>query len=48
VRGCGAAWTTVTREQADPGIDVVSDGELGKMGFGLPYYGHRTDQLHRE
>jgi 5-methyltetrahydropteroyltriglutamate--homocysteine methyltransferase len=32
----------VIREQAGAGIDVVSDGELGKVGFGLPYYGRRS------
>jgi 5-methyltetrahydropteroyltriglutamate--homocysteine methyltransferase len=36
---------TVIREQANAGIDVVSDGELGKLGFGLPYYGRRLAGL---
>ncbi len=35
----------VIREQAGAGIDVVSDGELGKVGFGLPYYGRRLAGL---
>jgi 5-methyltetrahydropteroyltriglutamate--homocysteine methyltransferase len=35
----------VILEQAGAGIDVVSDGELGKVGFGLPYYGRRLAGL---
>jgi 5-methyltetrahydropteroyltriglutamate--homocysteine methyltransferase len=33
------------RRQADAGIDVISDGELGKIGFGFPYYGRRLSGL---
>ena len=35
----------VIDQQADAGIDVVSDGELGKVGFGLSYYGKRLTGL---
>src|SRR6185312_8357992 len=35
----------VLRRQANAGIDVVSDGELGKIGFGLGYYGLRLSGL---
>ena len=31
----------VLRKQAAAGIDIISDGELGKIGFGLSYYGRR-------
>ena len=33
------------KQQTDAGIDVVSDGELGKIGFGLSYYGKRLTGL---
>jgi hypothetical protein len=26
------------RKQTDAGIDIISDGELGKIGFGFAYY----------
>ena len=36
----------VARKQAAAGIDVISDGELGKIGFGgLAYYGRRLSGL---
>ncbi|HEX5369620.1 MAG TPA: cobalamin-independent methionine synthase II family protein [Dehalococcoidia bacterium] len=35
----------VLKQQADAGIDIVSDGELGKIGFGLAYYGKRLTGL---
>jgi 5-methyltetrahydropteroyltriglutamate--homocysteine methyltransferase len=35
----------VLRRQVEAGIDVVSDGELGKIGFGLSYYGKRLTGL---
>ncbi len=35
----------VLRQQAEAGIDIVSDGELGKIGFGLAYYGKRLTGL---
>src|SRR5215467_12673841 len=36
----------VIRKQANAGIDVISDGELTKFGFGgLPYYGRRLSGL---
>jgi 5-methyltetrahydropteroyltriglutamate--homocysteine methyltransferase len=36
----------VLRRQADAGIDIVSDGELGKIGFGgIGYYGRRLSGL---
>ncbi len=37
--------TETIRKQADAGIDIVSDGELGKIGFGFPYYGRRLSGL---
>src|SRR2546425_11226579 len=40
-----AAMAWVVRRQAEAGIDVVSDGELGKLGFGLGYYGRRLTGL---
>ena len=40
------AIVDVIRKQADAGIDIVSDGELGKIGFGgLAYYGRRLSGL---
>ncbi len=35
----------VLREQAEAGIDVVSDGELSRPGYGLSYYGRRLSGL---
>jgi 5-methyltetrahydropteroyltriglutamate--homocysteine methyltransferase len=36
----------VVRKQAATGIDVISDGELGKIGFGgIGYYGRRLSGL---
>jgi 5-methyltetrahydropteroyltriglutamate--homocysteine methyltransferase len=36
----------VIRKQADAGVDVISDGEVGKFGFGsLTYYGRRLSGL---
>src|SRR5262245_2635987 len=36
----------VIRKQADAGIDVISDGEMGKFGFGsVGYYGRRLSGL---
>src|SRR5581483_6037547 len=36
----------VARKQAAAGIDVISDGELGKIGFGgVTYYGRRLSGL---
>jgi 5-methyltetrahydropteroyltriglutamate--homocysteine methyltransferase len=37
--------TETIRKQADAGIDIISDGELGKIGFGFPYYGRRLSGL---
>jgi 5-methyltetrahydropteroyltriglutamate--homocysteine methyltransferase len=39
------ALVHVLREQAEANIDVVSDGELGKLGFGVGYYGRRLSGL---
>jgi 5-methyltetrahydropteroyltriglutamate--homocysteine methyltransferase len=39
------ALVDVLREQAEARIDVVCDGELGKLGFGLRYYGRRLSGL---
>lgn len=40
-----SAMTEVVRQQVEAGIDVISDGELGKLGFGLAYYGRRLTGL---
>jgi 5-methyltetrahydropteroyltriglutamate--homocysteine methyltransferase len=40
-----SAMAETIQKQADAGIDIVSDGELGKIGFGLSYYGHRLAGL---
>jgi 5-methyltetrahydropteroyltriglutamate--homocysteine methyltransferase len=41
-----SAIVDVLRRQAEAGIDVVSDGELGKIGFGgIGYYGRRLSGL---
>src|SRR5438874_2435831 len=37
--------TDVIRKQVEAGIDIISDGELGKVGFGLAYYGRRLTGL---
>ncbi len=37
--------TETIRKQADAGIDIISDGELGKVGFGYAYYGRRLSGL---
>ncbi len=39
------AMAGIIRQQTDAGIDIVSDGELGKLGFGLAYYGRRLSGL---
>ena len=41
----GPAITEIIQKQTGAGIDVVSDGELGKLGFGLSYYGRRMSGL---
>jgi len=40
-----SAMAETVRKQADAGIDVISDGELGKVGFGIAYYGRRLAGL---
>ena len=35
----------VLEKQAEAGIDVVSNGELGRYGYGLSYYGRRLSGL---
>jgi 5-methyltetrahydropteroyltriglutamate--homocysteine methyltransferase len=35
----------VLERQAEAGIDVVSNGELGRYGYGLSYYGRRLSGL---
>ena len=35
----------VVQQQRGAGIDIISDGELGKLGFGLSYYGRRLTGL---
>jgi|HubBroStandDraft_6_1064221.scaffolds.fasta_scaffold25979_4 5-methyltetrahydropteroyltriglutamate--homocysteine methyltransferase len=41
-----SAIVDVVRKQASAGIDVISDGELGKIGFGgIGYYGRRLSGL---
>jgi 5-methyltetrahydropteroyltriglutamate--homocysteine methyltransferase len=41
-----AGIVDVARKQAAAGIDVISDGEMGKIGFGgIAYYGRRLSGL---
>ncbi len=40
-----AGVVDVLRSQTEAGIDIVSDGELGKIGFGIAYYGRRLSGL---
>jgi 5-methyltetrahydropteroyltriglutamate--homocysteine methyltransferase len=40
-----AAMGDLVRRQKSTGVDIVSDGELGKLGFGLGYYGKRFTGL---
>src|ERR1043166_2965073 len=35
----------IVKRQKDTGLDIVSDGELGKLGFNLAYYGKRLAGL---
>ncbi|MBV8847492.1 MAG: cobalamin-independent methionine synthase II family protein [Bryobacterales bacterium] len=39
------SMTEIVRLQSEAGIDVISDGELGKLGFGFAYYGRRLSGL---
>jgi 5-methyltetrahydropteroyltriglutamate--homocysteine methyltransferase len=39
------AIAEIVSKQAKCGIDIVSDGELGKIGFGMAYYGRRLTGL---
>ncbi|MGA2713815.1 MAG: cobalamin-independent methionine synthase II family protein [Bryobacteraceae bacterium] len=40
------AMADVLRKQTDAGVDIISDGELGKVGFGsIAYYGRRFSGL---
>ena len=39
------AASDVVRQQAAAGVDIISDGEIGKFGYGLAYYGHRLAGL---
>lgn len=41
------ALVYVLREQAEAGIDIVSDGELSRPGYGLAYFGKRLTGLER-
>ncbi len=40
-----SAMVEIVRKQAAAGIDIISDGELGKIGFGIAYYGRRLSGL---
>ena len=40
-----AAMVDVVRRQAETGVDVIGDGELGKTGYGIGYYGRRLSGL---
>jgi 5-methyltetrahydropteroyltriglutamate--homocysteine methyltransferase len=40
-----AAMVETIGKQAGAGIDIIGDGELGKTGFGFPYYGRRLSGL---
>jgi 5-methyltetrahydropteroyltriglutamate--homocysteine methyltransferase len=37
--------TQIIRKQINAGIDIISDGELGKVGFGFLYYGRRLNGI---
>ena len=39
------ALADVIHRQVDAGVDIISDGEVGKVGFGLEYYGTRLSGL---
>src|SRR5262245_20706350 len=39
------AMSQIIRKQTQAGIDIISDGELGKVGFGFPYYGRRLNGI---
>jgi 5-methyltetrahydropteroyltriglutamate--homocysteine methyltransferase len=39
------ALNDLVRRQKDTGIDIVGDGELGKLGYNLSYYGKRLTGL---
>jgi len=39
------ALADVIRKQSECGIDVLSDGEIGKIGFGRSYYGRRLSGI---
>lgn len=40
-----AGMTETIRKEVECGIDIISDGELGKIGFGYAYYGKRLAGL---
>jgi 5-methyltetrahydropteroyltriglutamate--homocysteine methyltransferase len=40
-----SAMVEILRKQSGAGIDIISDGELGKIGFGIAYYGRRLSGL---
>ena len=40
-----AGMAETIRKQVDCGLDIISDGELGKVGFGYAYYGKRLSGL---
>ncbi len=40
-----AATAFVVRKQREAGIDVISDGEVGAIGYGLAHYGQRLSGL---
>ena len=40
-----AAISWVVQKQIECGLDVISDGELGKIGYGISYYGRRLTGL---
>jgi 5-methyltetrahydropteroyltriglutamate--homocysteine methyltransferase len=39
------ALADVVRKQAECGLDIISDGEVGKVGMGLSYYGRRLSGI---
>src|SRR5262245_16243289 len=39
------AMAQIIRKQTQAGIDVISDGELGKVSFGFSYYGRRLNGI---
>src|SRR2546423_10833601 len=40
-----AAIGDLVRRQKEAGLDIVGDGELGQLGYGMSYYGKRLSGM---